>query len=877
VLRKKLRLPKLQAALLLFAASCSFFQPEWKATIPDTLFVFQNLEGRTLSDLESDATMQLITSFSNTSVSDIKKLLDAEQKPYYPTGIGVAPVKRDAMTAIWWINAETSLLTAIRERFMKRGAELSYDFMGYRISKFTLENSAFVHAAQIGKTLILSPSGFGVEEALRTGKGKNPVLAAPEVQKPGVFFFNTSQTGRLLAELSAVEFGRRFQDLFEAFPPVIIETAAARGPQLWSVQGLIPAPVTPPVSLGFLSQQDAPVTLDRLIPADAAAWAIMQDRPGSLSQVKDDTLSYFLSRNPETKQLLITALGNENGWGAFTAAGLNGTGEAAFFRNIADTNRFRKGVQQLLNAGMIYETGDGSYGVGSAALARLFGGPWCSLSNFFLRPLEGGLVLSVSDALVRSIAENQRRGSVLHYDDTYISRRPFWAENVSAVFSANATRYFEYLSTALNVKHPSDILFRQASDVILVITRQNGLVNLALSGYPSGSSANEPVRERWLFALGETEDLTAPPVFVDIKGSSRSEVLFATTSGNVVALASDGTPVFQASTLPEKPVGAPVVADWYGNKTKAVLIAAGTRIYGWSPDGRMLPKFPIDVNENIVSSLVVADVNRDKSPDAIIATESAKIRILNNRGLPLFGWPKETGLPVYHTPLFYTEENNRMIWCFAENRVLGWFSDGTAIGNMPVIINAALSGSPLAYQDRVFGSGLDGHLYVVGNPYFPAERDVFTAAGKPSNGTQALYIAASGLYGTPKTVTMAFSVTDSTRQNATLIQVQSLDGGFYLIAPDGTVAFAQNMGQPSNEQQPAVFADLDNDGIPELLAVAEFGRLFAWNIQSQQRILDLPTAAMQVIGTTDFEGDGKTELVAKTIEGIRCWTISLNR
>jgi hypothetical protein len=364
---------------------------------------------------------------------------------------------------------------------------------------------------------------------------------------------------------------------------------------------------------------------------------------------------------------------------------------------------------------------------------------------------------------------------------------------------------------------------------------------------------------------------------VDVKGSARPEVLFATSAGNVVALAADGTAVFQASTLPEKPVGAPVVTDWYNNRTKSIIIAAGERLYGWSLDGKMLPKFPLDINERIIAPLVIADVNRDKSPEAIVSVESNKIKIVNSRGNTLFGWPQNTGMPVFSAPLFYVEQLDRMIWAFAENRVSGWFADGSIIANTPVILNASLSGSPLPFNDRILGSGLDGHLYVIGNPLFPLNADAFTKAGKPMRGVQAIYISDGGLVGTPQALPLKLTDEQGTASSITAFLVQSLNGTVYLIGPDGSTLFAQSMGQPANEQQVPVAADLDGDGTPEILAVAEYGRLFAWSIQTQQRILDLPTAAIQVLGVVDFENDKKIELVAKTEEGVRCWTIALQR
>ena len=67
--------------------------------------------------------------------------------------------------------------------------------------------------------------------------------------------------------------------------------------------------------------------------------------------------------------------------------------------------------------------------------------------------------------------------------------------------------------------------------------------------------------------------------------------------------------------------------------------------------------------------------------------------------------------------------------------------------------------------------------------------------------------------------------------------------------------------------------DIDNDKNENMLALAEFGRLFAWDVLTGDRFYDLPTSGMKYPIITDLNGDGQKELIAQTREGLRCWTI----
>ena len=102
---------------------------------------------------------------------------------------------------------------------------------------------------------------------------------------------------------------------------------------------------------------------------------------------------------------------------------------------------------------------------------------------------------------------------------------------------------------------------------------------------------------------------------------------------------------------------------------------------------------------------------------------------------------------------------------------------------------------------------------------------------------------------------------------------QSTNGSVFLYNTEGKLRFTKSLGQPGSNTFVPQLADINSDRNQELLALAEFGRLFAWEILTEERLFGLPTSGMKYPVITDLNGDGQKELIAQTREGLRCWTI----
>jgi len=85
------------------------------------------------------------------------------------------------------------------------------------------------------------------------------------------------------------------------------------------------------------------------------------------------------------------------------------------------------------------------------------------------------------------------------------------------------------------------------------------------------------------------------------------------------------------------------------------------------------------------------------------------------------------------------------------------------------------------------------------------------------------------------------------------------------------------MGQPSSGSFTPIVTDLGGNQRMDVISLAGFGRLYAWDLISNRRLLDLPTTGMNHPIISDINGDGDQEIVAQTRDGLRAWSIIRTR
>jgi hypothetical protein len=160
----------------------------------------------------------------------------------------------------------------------------------------------------------------------------------------------------------------------------------------------------------------------------------------------------------------------------------------------------------------------------------------------------------------------------------------------------------------------------------------------------------------------------------------------------------------------------------------------------------------------------------------------------------------------------------------------------------------------------------DGYLYSIGTEkMFADSLNVFEITSGSSN-IEAIYASNSPLVGTP-------AVMQLPAYGQPVILTVSSNGSVFLLDTSGQLRFTENMGQPAAPRFSPFVDDIDRDGQNEIIALADYGRLYAWLIRDGERIYSVPTSSMEYPIIADIDNDGRNELIAQTREGVRCWTI----
>jgi hypothetical protein len=236
------------------------------------------------------------------------------------------------------------------------------------------------------------------------------------------------------------------------------------------------------------------------------------------------------------------------------------------------------------------------------------------------------------------------------------------------------------------------------------------------------------------------------------------------------------------------------------------------------------------------------------------------------------GWPVITNAVINEKPVVDNLQGSIGVIAFSENAIHAWNEDGSPKNDFPKFINASLNGSPLLHNGSILGGAADGYLYSVGGePMFPDSINVYSNRPE-SNNLEAAYVSNSALMGTPSMHSLTLQSDGQTYQG-NMILTMSSNGSVFLLNEQGQLRMTKSMGQPAAQNFSPFVTDINSDGVQDIISLASFGRLYAWQVSDGERLYDLPTSGMQFPVVTDLDGDGNKELIAQTSEGLRCWTI----
>lgn len=853
----------------------SIEEKEWTQLIPEGVaFVIIPEEGVKATDLPNTDYANLLDDITQTSLLQIATFdpqllaqIDLKALALYPS--------TSTSSRLIWITESSLPIESWVTQYYEPLAQNYYTFNGITIHKITAASTTFF-VSQTHNWLIFSDSSVALEFALRSYVGTAPALELQTAPVPGQLIMNTSKLDRWVEQFSLVSNRPAIYQSLNGTKPASLEFSKISDAETesFNIEGNIKLEQTRRSALiDALSSENRPLVLDRYIASNAAAFGVMRLAP-KLLPIRPETrvtkLDSLLLDSPGEFGALAATMDSPFAFVAFAESGLLSSGEYLFMRRLLKQGEFRAKLYELSTQGYLTQQGN-SYYASSSVLAKLIGSELCTFSDFYISFSGDVVVISKRRGLSEGVESDRTRRRVVYYNNDYGNIRRSLPDEISGFVWANTSDFEKFIGPYLLPRNSSSSLLNISDIAYITLQKQNdNSLDFTLNTANKEGSIL-PYQELWVTPLTGGQ-LTGEPILGDIIGSKTEEIIFATDRGEVIAVASDGTVVMEASTDGNIPIGSPILYDWYGNNQPIIMLAAGSKVFGWNRNGTPLPKFPIELGEPITAPIVITDVLRNGIPEIIAATEDRKIHVIDGRGANVIGWPQTVNAVVTSKPLYARIDGTWSIWTFSQNILHSWLRSGATRPGYPQFINAGFNGEPVVYGNSIMGAGIDGYIYAVGkNPSLIDS--LSTSVRMDSISIKSLYVTNSELLsvGVEENVLLR----DSTRfYREDLITTQSRNGSVFLYNPRGELRITHSLGQPASNTLHPRLEDINSDGTQEIITLADFGRLFSWEVLTDERIYDLPTSGMRYPIIVDFNGDGQKELVAQTREGLRCWTIN---
>ena len=862
--------------ITLFWGCSSAPQQSWIKLLPgDATFAIVPKPNVTLSNIANE---QYATILDDLTPSPFQQVggMDSEFLQHINLKATVLYPSSSTESELIWITQTDLELDEWASAFYKPFEQNNYHFNGLTVHQLHI-NGSEIFASQVHHWMVFSSTSIGTEAALRAYLGIAPAMELLEDPEPGHLILNVEHMDRWVQQFSEVTFRPNIMESFTGIQPAsLLFTPSTGETPTFNISGTLHLKDTTRATLmDALTHENRPITLDRYIASNAAGFSIFRLPPAlktELPTFAPTALDTLLTTDTEILRDLALAMDDEFGVVAFPESGLLANGEYLFLRKLENSNAFKNSIEKLADQGLITKQGN-TYYIKSASLAKVIGSEMAPFTDFYLSLSRDVVVISKRRGLSESVEADRARRRTIYYEETYSKYKRTQPKELSGFVWAYTNDFLKFINPFLMGKASLDGLIGQydITTMNFVKDETSNAVDLVFRSVTKEGST-QPYDELWVLPM-QNDELAAPPVFADLVGSSTKEIIFSTLGGKIEALAFDGTSVMQAQMADgDTPIGSPILYDWYGNGQPIIMQAAGTKIYAWNEGGRSLPQFPIEIGEHISAPIVVTDVMRNGIPEIIVATENRKIHVIDGRGQNVRGWPQFTNAVVTEAPVYEQVDGTWSVWVFSQNILHSWLRGGQVRPGYPTFVNATFTTSPTIFKEQILGGASDGYIYSIGQN-LSFKDSLAVSIQMDSVSIKSLYATSSPVNSISTTGNVLLK-NDGGFYRSDLITAQSANGSILMFNPDGELQVSHSLGQPSSKTMAPKIADLNGDKNYEVLALADFGRLFAWEILTDRRIFDIPTSGMTYPVIEDLNDDGLNELIAFTREGLRCWTIN---
>ncbi len=851
----------------------------WSDFVPEsTLFILVPDDGTSLEDMLTSPIIPLFDDISPTAFQLVSALQENADETLLVDALLLYPDTSNDWQPVWITQRTPGLIGHLTDMYQLEFEQNNYEFLNHTIEKLFLSDRV-LFIIEMGDYSIFSESSIAVENMIRTlYRRENGVNLSSDQVRPGSVVFNMPSMDVWAQQIAQVSYRPFLLDIFRGSGPASFQFRQGGSEEWrWQLTGEMDLDAESSDFVKLYSAPPSGFTLDRYIPINAAAFSIFRSSPihTSLLDIEVETeTDEFLSSNQTLIRELRQYLGNEVAFVSFADSGPASSSEYLYIRSLQNSARVIAVFDELAAEGFAIKN-EQTYFINSRFIGTLFGSEIYPNTDFYITLYDRVAAIAQRNGLAESIGGDAERRRVMFFDDDYQKIRQSFSSSLSSITYLDASRFGRFVQPWLYPQNYMSALLNQFDRFIVTtqLNEENNNLLINLTNFEQ-ERTERPYRDQWVFPLGGA-NITGEVLLADITGSSRNEVVFSTDSGQVFVLATDGTLVLQTHTEQDTPMGPPVVYDWYGNNQNIIMQAAGDKVYAWNREGDILPNFPVLLSETISTPLTVTDITGNGVAEMILATADRRIHILNARGQSINGWPQSTNSTVHSKPLIETIGGQKSLFVFAENALHAWNISGQRRIGFPVFLSAQISGAPAKFNNHIVASGYDGNLYSVGTSALFSD-ELSTAHRADSLYIQSLSVSNSSLNSTPLIRSVMLRGDDGLYRDEFLL-LQASNGSLFLYDGDGGLHFTQSLGQPAADLFSPVIADINSDNREDMIALADFGRLYAWDILSGDRHMELPTSAMTYPVISDYFGDGNKEIIAQTRDGLQCWTIFYTR
>jgi len=877
--------------LLLVLSGCSEQSDDksWLSAIPAESPLVILYDDANLTDALEDRRFIMMEELSDVQINTVTDMIEHVSNPVTLKAVALYPTGSHQLQPVFIIDDPGNGVNALARHFHKEFAENSYRFRNQDIRILHLDGQR-LFAAQIKDWIFLSKNSVAIENSIMAYSGEHPGISVQKNEvASGSYLLNTPELGNWLNQLGAPRYLPRFSGIFEGTGPTILSLSRdTYDDPLFDARLRGDIPLHEAELSGFagsFASTPASFDLDRYIPTDAAFFTIFHQDPGAaaLDEMRPaGRLDSLLLSDNRMAENIRQSLDPATAFVAFEASGFLSVGEHMYLRRLSDPSDFNSLLRELQRDGFI-EVSNDVYYLNSPVMGQILGGPNSRLTDFYVIRSANAAIITKRSGLARRIDQDRRRRAVYYYDDAYMAVRQRHPDQVSAWIYTRTSPLLNYLEPMLNPLNHARFLGSLLDIGAVSLVRNGDSMALTMDTYFS-EDRTEPVRDVWAFDLRGSR-ITGKPTLANIGGGSRDELVIATESNHIYGIAADGTGFLEVNTANDRPLGSPLVYDWYGNNQHAILIAAGNKIYAWNTRGIPLPNFPVTMDERITTPLTLADVARDGRPEMIVTTADRKVHVLDQRGRNIPGWPRDINIQASQQPVFNEFADEHTLWITAGNGLFGFSPRGNLRDGYPVFIESDLG--PVTFHGRhIIAGAADGHLYAIGRePFFADSLVVAPDNNTYSNSQQnngrnnrsdlivrRVYVGNSPILNAPIVQTLTLDHDDGQRIRERMIGVQNLNGNLFLLNEGGQLRMTRNMGQSSASYANMLITDVNGNGKPDMVGVSNTGRVYAWQVESGEPIGDIPSASMRYPMVTNILGAGERELIGQTRDGMRCWS-----